>query len=144
MKYKLTRGLLSVIFISCLFTYSGCVDECELDSEPTVFIYFSTQKYYRSVYGLHGKEKPDNQSADYQYSVPLSIKDDSTIVIFESDVRNDTLTIHYSRTVEMQSARCGFRIYFDDFEIVKPTTFTQASVSSTLDYSQDLYVNINE
>jgi hypothetical protein len=146
MKYKLFRACLSVIFISCLFFYSGCINECDgEEDEPTLYINFATARNYTRVYGLYGKEKNTYDYPSSQWSVPMSIKDDSTIVVFESNSRIDTLTIHYSRTVRMESQRCGFRIFFDDFEIVEPTTFTRLpDLSDDIDYSNDLYVYIDE
>ncbi|HEY9047489.1 MAG TPA: DUF6452 family protein [Ohtaekwangia sp.] len=143
MKYKLFRVLLSIIFISCLFTYSSCVDDCESDSEPQLSVYFSNPHNYKTIYGLHGKKKLTAPFDSPQYiAVPMSIKEDSTIVIFEAADHTDTLTVHYSRTVKMQSVRCGFRIYFDDFAIIQPTTFTDVSVSSELyDRVLDIYIN---
>ncbi len=144
MKYKLFRVLLSIICISCLFTYSGCVDDCESDSEPNLSIHFSNSHNYKTIYGLHGKLKLRAPFDNPQWiSIPMSIKDDSTVVIFEATDKTDTLTLHYSRTVKMESVRCGFRIFFDDFAIVKPTTFTSASVSSEL-YNEQLDININD
>lgn len=144
MKYKLFKGCLSVIFISCLFFYSGCIDECDgQEGEPTLYISFAAEKRYTRVYGLGGKEKNTYDYPSTQWHVPVSIKDDSTIVVFESNTGNDTLTIRYSRTVKMESQRCGFRLFLDDFEIAEPTTFTRLPDEVSY-YTNELYVYIDE
>jgi hypothetical protein len=144
MKYKLFKGCLSVIFISCLFFYTGCIDECDgQEGEPTLYISFATEKRYTRVYGVGGKEKDTYDYPSTQWHVPVSIKDDSTIVVFESSTGNDTLTIRYSRTVKMESQRCGFRLFLDDFEITEPTTFTQLPDEVSY-YTNELYVYIDE
>jgi hypothetical protein len=144
MKYKLFKGCLTVIFISCLFFCSGCIDECDgQEGEPTLYISFTNARSYTRVYGLNGKEKNTYDYPSTQWSVPISIKDDSTIVVFESGTGNDTLTIRYSRTVKMESQRCGFRLFLDHFEFVEPTTFTR--LPDVVDYNtNDLYVYIDE
>lgn len=94
MKYKLFKGCLSVIFISCLFSYSGCFRECDgQEGEPTLYINFETPKSYTRVYGLNGKAKNTYDYSSTQWNVPMSIKDDSTIVVFESNSGNDTLCV---------------------------------------------------
>ena len=144
MKYKLFKGCLNVIFISCLFFYSGCVDDCDgEEGEPNLYVSFATAKPYTRVYGLNGKEKNSSNSSNLQWTVPISIKDDSTIVVFESAAGTDTLTIHYSRTVKMESQRCGFRLFLDDFKITEPTTFTRLPNEVSY-YANELYVYIDE
>ena len=144
MKYKLFKGCLSVIFISCLLFCTGCIDECDgQEGEPILYISFANARSYTRVYGLNGKEKNTYDYPSTQWNVPVSIKDDSTIVVFESNTGNDTLTIRYSRTVNLESLRCGFRLFLDDFEIIVPTSFTRLPDEVSY-YPNELYVYIDE
>jgi hypothetical protein len=101
MKYKLFKGCLSVIFISCLFFYTGCIDECDgQEGEPTLYISFATEKRYTRVYGVGGKT---TQPLLYLNPVPVT-----TPLLFAIAARlkwnlNDVASDFFSMTSKLQS-----------------------------------------
>ena len=130
---RFVNFLLSFSLVCCLLTYSGCYfNPCGLNKEPKLIVDFQTPKDYTQVYGLKKVIQPVPQISLNSWAIPISIIDDKTTVIFKSDSLSDTLTIHYHRQVKLESARCGFRIFIDDFQIVAPTTFQQVYVRSDL------------
>ena len=130
---RFVNFLLSFSLVCCLLTYSGCYfNPCGLNKEPKLIVDFQTPKDYTQVYGLKKVIQPVPQISLNSWAIPISIIKDITTVIFKSDSLSDTLTVHYNRQFKLESQRCGFRIFLDNFQIVAPTTFQQVYVRSDL------------
>lgn len=117
--YKLGLGIIAVVFT---LVYAGCT-QCEADGEPTAEIIFMYPTNFTQVYGLKDDITVIAPSGTDSWTVPISISNDQTTIIFKTESTTDTLTLAYERIVKQQSHDCGMRIFFENVRIAEPTSF---------------------
>jgi hypothetical protein len=122
-KYALL-ALSCLLFIPFLM---GCREACGVNAEPSLsidFIRMYDLPNYTRVYALHGNGEAIEFNKRALNSFPLSVVSDTTIYIFESPTKTDTLAISYHRSpVAFQLKRCGFTMSFSEAKRLPATTF---------------------
>jgi len=142
MRMRIVSILLSVVFLSYLLTFSGCRRSCFSEDPFVAFVYFANDRQYTSVYGMDG-EQPGKEIPIYDLhaGLPLTRKQNKTILIFQNDTRRDTLSIQYELTPKLQSKECGFYLDVDNCQVGKPTTFSNVVLQSSSSSQITVYIN---
>ena len=121
------------LFIAFLLLLMAC-EPCRVSSEPSLGVDFTQQTQipaFTRVYGLGGNGQSIPFKSQSINKFPVSLLADSTVYIFESPTRIDTLTVGYDRSmVEFQKKRCGFTMRLSNVRLLPSTTFTDARLFS--------------
>jgi hypothetical protein len=106
------------------------------------FVYFASDAQYTSVYGLDGEQPgKEIQMYDLHAEVPLTRKQNKTVLIFKSESRSDTLSIQYELTPKLESKECGFYMKADHYQVGRPTTFSNVELQSPSSTQVTVYIN---
>lgn len=139
---RIVSILLSVVFLSYLLTFSGCYRSCFSEDRFVAVVHFANESQYTSVYGWDGEQPgKEIQISDFSTEVPLTRKQNKTVLIFQSDTRKDTLSIQYELTPKLQSRECGFYLDADHYQVGKPTTFSNVELQSPSSSQITVYIN---
>lgn len=115
----------------------GC-DDCNPEGEPIVNISGDASAQFQKVYGLGRSDYLIQERSDHTWDLPMSLVSDYSTFVFESPGKTDTMTFVYDREAKFESNKCGIRVFLKNMRLEKPTTFSNAYVSSEA-YGQGLF-----
>jgi hypothetical protein len=144
-KMKLVRVTSSLLLLGGLFFFSHCGPQpCLPNSEPEVRVSFRTPKNYTTISTINSKIVITPGINSTYETLPISLANDQLTFIFSNSKQSDTLSFGYKRNFKFESQRCGYVVSIENFRLIVPTSFKNASVESFSSDGNQISIYIND
>lgn len=129
---KFIPYIFSITALILAFIWSGCHDDCGgFKEEPTVGAQFTSEQAFSRVYGVKDIIEPIPQQGNSFYNLPVNLNENTTLYLFESTNKTDTLELSYEVDVSFESKRCGFTAVLRGLAVGTKTTFDTVQIETS-------------